>query len=54
VSLRAKGEVNVARIAAQFGGGGHPNAAGAIVRASLEEARTRVLAAARAALPGPP
>ena len=28
VSLRAKGEVNVARIAARFGGGGHPQAAG--------------------------
>ena len=53
VSLRAKGEVNVARIAAQFGGGGHPNAAGAIVKAGLEEARTQVLAAVQAALPGP-
>jgi phosphoesterase RecJ-like protein len=52
VSLRAKGEVNVARIAGQFGGGGHPNAAGAILPGRLDEAKARVLAAARAALDG--
>jgi len=28
VSLRAAGKVDVARIAAGYGGGGHPNAAG--------------------------
>jgi len=28
VSLRAAGKVNVAEIAANYGGGGHPNAAG--------------------------
>jgi phosphoesterase RecJ-like protein len=50
VSLRAKGEVDVARIAAQFSGGGHPNAAGAVVPGGLAEVRARVLAAVRAAV----
>ncbi|HEV2861386.1 MAG TPA: bifunctional oligoribonuclease/PAP phosphatase NrnA, partial [Pyrinomonadaceae bacterium] len=38
VSLRSKGEVNVARIAERFGGGGHRNAAGCTFRGTLEEA----------------
>jgi phosphoesterase RecJ-like protein len=50
VSLRAKGEVDVARIAAGLGGGGHPNAAGVIVRGSLAEAKAVVLGAVRQAL----
>ncbi|HEX2500427.1 MAG TPA: bifunctional oligoribonuclease/PAP phosphatase NrnA [Methylomirabilota bacterium] len=50
VSLRAKGEVDVARIAAGLGGGGHPNAAGVILRGSLAEAKTVVLGAVRQAL----
>jgi phosphoesterase RecJ-like protein len=50
VSLRAKGEVNVARIAARFGGGGHPNAAGAILKAGLAEAKARVLESIREAV----
>jgi phosphoesterase RecJ-like protein len=50
VSLRAKGEVDVARIAAVLGGGGHPNAAGVILRGSLAEAKTVVLGAVRQAL----
>jgi phosphoesterase RecJ-like protein len=52
VSLRAKGEVNVARIAAGLGGGGHPNAAGVVLPLSLPEAKAQVLSAARAALSG--
>ncbi|MEK7724250.1 MAG: bifunctional oligoribonuclease/PAP phosphatase NrnA [Acidobacteriota bacterium] len=32
VSLRSKGEINVAKIAEKFGGGGHKNAAGCSVR----------------------
>jgi phosphoesterase RecJ-like protein len=52
VSLRAKGEVNVARIAARFGGGGHPNAAGVVVPGDLEHAKTAVLDAVREALAG--
>ncbi|HSE94357.1 MAG TPA: bifunctional oligoribonuclease/PAP phosphatase NrnA [Methylomirabilota bacterium] len=52
VSLRAKGEVNVARIAGCLGGGGHPNAAGAVLRTDLATARAQVLAAVREAVAG--
>ena len=45
VSLRAKGDVNVNRIAARFGGGGHPNAAGFTVPGTLEPVTRDVLAA---------
>ncbi len=43
VSLRSKGEVNVARIAEAFGGGGHKNAAGCNIKADLETAKAEVL-----------
>jgi len=36
-SLRSKGDVNVAKIAEQFGGGGHRNAAGCTLKGSLEQ-----------------
>ncbi|MBI3456812.1 MAG: bifunctional oligoribonuclease/PAP phosphatase NrnA [Candidatus Rokubacteria bacterium] len=45
VSLRAKGEVDVARIAARFGGGGHPNAAGVVLNGDLAQAKELVLGA---------
>lgn len=50
VSLRGKGEVNVARIAACFGGGGHPNAAGCVVRGELGEIKAQLLRAVDQAL----
>ena len=50
VSLRAKGEVDVARIAGRLGGGGHPNAAGLILSGSLAEVKAVVLGAVREAL----
>ena len=50
VSMRAKGEVDVARIAGLLGGGGHPNAAGLIRRESLADAKAVVLGAIREAL----
>jgi bifunctional oligoribonuclease and PAP phosphatase NrnA len=50
VSLRAKGDLDVSRIAAQFGGGGHPKAAGCTVPGPLDAATERVLDAVRAAL----
>jgi bifunctional oligoribonuclease and PAP phosphatase NrnA len=50
VSLRGKGEVDVSRIAARFGGGGHPNAAGCTVPGPLDQATQSVLTAVRAAL----
>lgn len=50
VSLRAKGDIDVSRIAATFGGGGHPNAAGFTLAGPLERATQHVLAAVDAAL----
>lgn len=50
VSFRARARVDVAKVAEQFGGGGHRLASGAIVAGELPEARARVLAAVRAAL----
>ena len=49
VSFRSRDPMNVAEIAAKFGGGGHRLAAGAILAGSLEEVKTRVLAAIEAA-----
>jgi phosphoesterase RecJ-like protein len=51
VSLRSKSEkVNVNEIAAQFGGGGHPAAAGARITGSPLSAQRRVIAAIKKAL----
>lgn len=50
ISLRSAGVVDVNAIARRFGGGGHVKAAGALLPKGVEEARPRVLAAARAAL----
>src|SRR3989449_2752347 len=52
VSLRGKGDVDVQKIAAQFGGGGHVNAAGCTVIGPLPEATRVVLAAVRRAVDG--
>lgn len=43
-SLRSKGEVNVAKVAEKFGGGGHRNAAGCTLRGTWEEAEERIIA----------
>ncbi len=51
-SLRSEGVVDVDRVAAAFGGGGHRNAAGARLQGPLAEARRRVIEAFRAALGG--
>jgi phosphoesterase RecJ-like protein len=60
VSLRASGLVDVSALAREFGGGGHPNAAGATLamdllaaRARITEAALRHLAAADALVPAP-
>lgn len=50
VSFRSRSDVDCAKLAEQFGGGGHKAAAGAFVREPLDIARTRVLDAARAAM----
>lgn len=41
-SLRSKGEINVARIAEKFGGGGHRNAAGCTLRGNWDEAERTI------------
>jgi len=43
VSLRSKGEADVAAVAQWFGGGGHRNAAGCFVEGRFEAVRERVL-----------
>jgi phosphoesterase RecJ-like protein len=43
VSLRSKGEINVARVAAEFGGGGHKNAAGCTINTDLKTAGKKLL-----------
>jgi phosphoesterase RecJ-like protein len=43
VSLRSKGDLNVARIAVLFQGGGHKNAAGFRIKAPLESAKESIL-----------
>lgn len=43
VSLRSKGEVNVQKLAARFGGGGHENAAGLTFHGNLQQARAAIL-----------
>src|SRR5207247_8750849 len=43
-SLRSKGDVNVARVAEKFGGGGHRNAAGCTLKGNWEEAEQEIVA----------
>jgi phosphoesterase RecJ-like protein len=43
VSLRSKCDVNVARIAERFGGGGHRNAAGCTFQGAWEEAERELV-----------
>ena len=50
VSLRSTGDSDVAAIARERGGGGHPKAAGAVIAEPLQPAADRVLDLARAAL----
>lgn len=44
-SLRSKGDVNVARVAEKFGGGGHKNAAGLGVEGDWDELEREIVAA---------
>ena len=50
VSFRASGDVDVAAVAAQFGGGGHRKAAGCTVAGTIETVRPQVIAAAERAV----
>lgn len=51
VSFRARNGLDCRRLAEQFGGGGHANAAGATLLEPLAEAKSRVLEAVAAQLP---
>jgi phosphoesterase RecJ-like protein len=50
ISLRSRGAVDVRRVAASFGGGGHPNAAGCTVKGELADVEEKVAAAVVEAL----
>ncbi|MDX9714849.1 MAG: bifunctional oligoribonuclease/PAP phosphatase NrnA [Dissulfurispiraceae bacterium] len=39
ISLRSKGDINVARVAEKFGGGGHKNAAGCVISNDLDSVK---------------
>jgi len=45
ISWRSQGDRDVSQLAVQFGGGGHPAAAGALLSGSMEEVQARVLQA---------
>ena len=45
ISLRSKGQIDVARFAEQFGGGGHARASGLKISTNLADARDQVVAA---------
>jgi phosphoesterase RecJ-like protein len=51
VSIRSKGAVNVAEIAARFGGGGHECAGGFSTEGPVKDAATRILAELRSKVP---
>jgi len=53
LSFRSKGDLDVNRLASQFGGGGHTNAAGAVVAGGLDETVMRVLRSCRELLKQP-
>jgi bifunctional oligoribonuclease and PAP phosphatase NrnA len=50
ISLRSRCQMDCSKVAEQFGGGGHKNAAGAFLNEPLDAAREKILAAVRAAM----
>ena len=50
VSMRSKGDVDIGRVAKQFGGGGHKNAAGCTLQGPYEVVRPMILEQMRQAL----
>jgi len=47
VSFRSKGEVDVNKLATLFGGGGHPNASGCLIKGTVASAKGRILPRAK-------
>jgi phosphoesterase RecJ-like protein len=52
VSLRSDGSADIAALAADFGGGGHPRAAGFDIETNLTELKSRIIAWLKAHEPG--
>lgn len=52
ISLRSKNKINVARVAEQFGGGGHKNASGCAATGEYEEVSAKVISSLRDAVFG--
>jgi phosphoesterase RecJ-like protein len=50
LSLRSKGKINVEKVAGQFGGGGHANAAACKIKGELESIKRQVAEAVRAVI----
>lgn len=50
VSLRSKGNINVAKVAESFGGGGHRNASGLRIVGDWDDAESKLVAAVREAV----
>ncbi len=50
VSLRSREPIDVDRIASEFGGGGHPQAAGCQMEGGMDEVRQKLVAAVRRAI----
>ena len=50
VSLRSKGNINVAKVAEKFGGGGHRNASGLAIEGGWDEKENELVAAVRSAV----
>jgi len=51
ISMRSKGSVDVNRVAAVFGGGGHHNASGCSLEGPYPEVRRKLVAELARALP---
>ena len=47
LSFRSKGDLDVNRLAAGFGGGGHTNASGTVIESTLDDAVRDILPACR-------
>lgn len=54
ISLRSKNKINVARVAEQYGGGGHKNAAGCSAEGDFDSVLARVVGSLREAVHGVP
>jgi phosphoesterase RecJ-like protein len=50
MSLRSKGNLNVAKIAESFGGGGHARAAGCSVQGNISDVKNKVISTIEEAL----